>query len=101
LLRHMGILEGGAPEPRPTRLMRTPTQDHFVHAPCAGLFEQTVDLGDTVRAGDLCGRVHFVDDPAREPVPCHFAADGVVVCQRHPARVERGDCVAHTAVDVA
>jgi predicted deacylase len=101
LLRHMGIVAGGAPEPRPTRLMQVPTPEHFVHAPCAGLFEAAVELGDSVRAGDLCGRVHFVDDPARAPVECHFAADGVVVCQRHPARVERGDCVAHTAVDMA
>jgi predicted deacylase len=95
----MGIVDGGL-EPRATRMMEVPSRDHFVHAPCAGLFEAATDLGDSVRAGDLCGRVHFVDDPARAPVECRFAADGVVVCQRHPARVERGDCVAHTAVDV-
>ncbi|WP_237215020.1 succinylglutamate desuccinylase/aspartoacylase family protein [Falsiroseomonas oryziterrae] len=100
LLRHMGIVEGVV-EPRPTRMMEVPTRAHFVHAPTAGVFEPAVELGDSVKAGDLCGRVHFVDDPARTPVDCRFAADGVVVCQRHPARVERGDCVAHTAVDVA
>ena len=99
LLRHLGIVEG-RPEPRPTRMMEVPTRDHFVYAPGAGVFEAATELGDAVRAGDLCGRVHFVDDPARPPLECRFAADGVVVCQRHPARVERGDCVAHTAVDV-
>ncbi len=100
VLRHMGIITGEV-APRPTRMMEVPTHDHLVYAPAAGVFEGAVELGDTVRAGDLCGRVHFVDDPARPPLDCHFTVDGEVVCQRHPARVERGDCVAHTAVDVA
>jgi hypothetical protein len=60
-----------------------------------------VRLGETVRRGDLAGWVHFVDDPARPAVPCHFRRDGLVVCQRHFGRVERGDCVAHLATDVA
>ncbi len=99
LLRHMGILPG-ALEPRPTRMMEVPSREHFVYSPGSGVLEPRVGLGDAVRAGDACARVHFVDDPARPPLEARFAADGVVVCQRHPARVERGDCIAHTAVDV-
>ena len=38
--------------------------------------------------------------PARPAVPCHFRKDGFVICQRHYGRVERGDCVAHLAIDV-
>jgi predicted deacylase len=98
-LRHLGILPGGV-APRPTRMMEVPNNEYFVYAPGAGVFEAATELGDTVRAGDLCGRVHFVDDPARPPLECHFRVGGVVVCQRHPARVERGDCVAHLAVDL-
>ena len=67
--------------------------------PGAGLFEPAVELGATVRAGDLCGHVHFVDDPARPAVPCFFRKDGFVICQRHYGRVERGDCLAHLAID--
>jgi len=65
------------------------------------VFEPATEIGDAVKKGDLCGRVHFVDDPARPPAECFFKRDGIVVCQRHPARCERGDCVAHLALDVA
>jgi len=98
-LRHMGIIAGGPPEPRATRMLEVPSNDHFVYAPDAGVFEPATNIGDTVKTGDLCGRVHFVDDPARPPSVCHFRADGIVVCQRHPARCERGDCVAHLAIE--
>jgi predicted deacylase len=82
------------------RRMAVPGQDWYVYAPQPGLFEPAVELGATIRAGDLCGHVHFVDDPARPAVPCHFKKDGLVICQRHYGRVERGDCVAHLAIDV-
>ncbi len=38
---------------------------------------------------------------AAEPRRCHFKSDGLFVCQRHPSRVERGDCLAHLANDIA
>jgi hypothetical protein len=43
--------------------------------------------------------VHFVDDPAREPVTVVYKMAGMVMCKRHPGRVERGDCVAHLATE--
>ncbi len=100
LMRHLGLIPAVDDPVAPIRLVAVPGQDHFVYAPQPGLFEQAVNLGDTVKAGDLCGHVHFVDDPARAAVPCFFKADGFVICQRHFGRVERGDCVAHLAVDV-
>lgn len=101
LLVHMGITAPDtAPAPEPIRLVEFPGRDFFVYAPEGGLFEPATDLGDVVRAGDVCGHVHFVDDPGRTPVACHFKADGFVVCKRHFGRVERGDCVAHLARDV-
>lgn len=100
-LRHMGIIPGGPPTPRPTRMLEVPGNDYFVYAPDGGVFEPATSIGDTVAKGQLCGRVHFVDDPARPPAECHFRAGGIVVCQRHPARCERGDCVAHLAIEAA
>jgi len=79
--------------------MSVPGQGWFVYAPEPGLFEPAVELGDIVTKGQLCGHVHFVDNPARAPIPCHFREAGTVICKRHFARVERGDCVAHLAVD--
>jgi hypothetical protein len=99
---HTGIMKrpkDWAPPP-PTRLMEVPGYDWFVYAPEPGLFEPAVELGDDVKAGQLCGVVHFVDNPAREPVRCFFKKPGMVICKRHPGRIERGDCVAHLAVDV-
>jgi hypothetical protein len=100
LLVHMGMMEAKfAKKPGKSRFVAVPGPDHFVYAPEPGLFEPANDLGDTVKKGDLCGLVHFVDNPARDPVPSYFRADGVVFCKRHFGRVERGDCVAHLAVD--
>jgi uncharacterized protein len=72
-------------------------RDYFVLAPDAGLFEHAVELGETVEEGQLCGQIHFVDDPGRPPVPAYFRTAGTVVCTRHFGRVERGDCLAHLA----
>jgi predicted deacylase len=88
------------PAPRGTRLVEVNSRDHYVYATESGLLEPLVDLGAEVRQGDLAGQIHFVDNPARAPVPCHFRRAGMVVCQRHFGRVQRGDCVAHLATDV-
>lgn len=100
-LHFTGVLasdEAPAPQ-RGTRLMEVSSREHYVYAREAGLLEPMVDLGAEVQGGDLAGMIHFVDNPAREPVPCHFKRAGMVVCQRHFGRVERGDCVAHLATD--
>lgn len=96
---HLGMSElparyeaAGEPE-----LLEIRGKNYYVNAPEPGLFEPATELGDEVEAGQLCGVVHFVDNPARTPVPCHFHVAGRVICQRHPGRVQRGDCVAHLA----
>lgn len=100
LLAHMGITgKANAAPAEAVRMVKVPSREHFVYAPEPGLFEPAVELGEMVQEGRLCGHVHFVDNPARAPVPCHFKAEGFVVCKRHFGRVERGDCVAHLAVD--
>ncbi len=104
LLAHAGIIEAGKAVgdfDQPTRLMEVSSRDYYVYAPEAGLFEPAVELGDEVRRGQLCGQVHFVDNPARPPESCHFEGDGMVICKRHYGRVERGDCVVHLATDYA
>ncbi len=98
---HLGMLPAPSdPDPAPpSRLIQVPGRDYFVYAPEPGLFEPAVRLGDRVEAGQEAGRVHFVDNPARSPVPCHFQAGGMVICKRHYGRVERGDCVFHLAIE--
>ena len=82
-----------------TRLMEVSSREHYVQAIEPGLLEPLVDLGTEVEKGQLAGQIHFVDNPARAPVQVYFRRAGMVVCQRHFGRVERGDCVAHLATD--
>ena len=93
------LLAQTPPAATPTRLIQVPGREYFVYAPEPGLFEPAVRLGDLVEAGQEAGQVHFVDNPARPPVPCHFKAAGTVICKRRFGRVERGDCVFHLAID--
>ena len=101
-LQFSGVMADSEPLPGPrgTRLVEVSSRDHYVYATESGLLEPLVDLGAEVQQGDLAGQIHFVDNPARPPVPCHFRRAGMVVCQRHFGRVQRGDCVAHLATDV-
>ena len=99
LLAAAGIMGESPKTPPPTRLLSVPGADHFVNAPEPGLFEPFVELGAEVEAGQPAGQVVFVDNPAREPVPVNFKAGGLVICKRHFARVERGDCCFHLGVD--
>jgi predicted deacylase len=100
-MRYTGVMANTEPlaPTRGTRLVEVSSRDHYVYATEPGLLEPAVRLGADVARGDLAGLIHFVDNPAREPVPCHFRTGGMVVCQRHFGRVERGDCVAHLATD--
>ena len=99
VLRQLGVLEG-KPEPHATRILQVVRASHYVYSPDAGLFEPHAELGDHAKPGQLAGVVHFPDTPWREPTPVHFAGDGLVVCKRVPARVERGDCVYHLASEL-
>lgn len=71
--------------------------DAYVYASDAGVFVPAARLGDSVGRGDPCGHIYFPETPSRAPVEMVFEGAGDVVCQRHPARVERGDCLAHLA----
>ena len=104
-LRFSGVMAAGtvaaatAAVPSGTRLVEVSSRDHYVYATEAGLLEPLVDLGAEIQKSQLAAQIHFVDNPARAPVPVYFRRSGMVVCQRHFGRVERGDCVAHLATD--
>lgn len=100
VLVQLGMKEGRvAKRPEGVRLMQIRGMNYYSLATDAGVFEPIVDLGDNVREGQQSGWIHFIDNPGRSPSPCHFHADGRVICIRHPGRVERGDCVSHLASD--
>jgi hypothetical protein len=53
-----------------------------------------------VKKGDAAGAIHHPETPWVAPTICHFEHDGLVICERIPARVERGDCLFHLATDI-
>jgi len=106
LLAHAGVIEAGA-EPAtdpmttvPMRLWEVAGRNYYALATDAGLFEPFCELGDFVEAGTACGQIHFIDDPDRPAKTVVFKTAGMVICKRHPGRVERGDCVAHLATEI-
>lgn len=97
LLAHLGMIERcDGPEGVPAEL-EVLDRDYYVYAETGGLFEPVVALGAEVAGGDPCGYIHLADDAARPAARQSFARSGIVVCQRHPGLVERGDCLAHLA----
>ena len=101
VLAHIGLLQGPAPAPSPTRLTEIGGDDYYVYASEGGLFEPLVDLGAEVKAGQPAARIHFHHTPWREPDLLSFKRDGLVLCKRVPARCERGDCLFHLATDIS
>ena len=102
VLAHLGILpatERIAPE-QPTQFLEVGAADYFVYAPENGLFEPLVELGETVRAGQLAARIHLPETPWAPPVTAQFVRDGFVLCKRVPGRTGRGDCLFHLGTDI-
>jgi predicted deacylase len=98
LMSHIGMIApvDEAP-PAPAIEVEVKGRDHYVYATASGLFEPLCDLGEFVEAGQTCGLLHDPEDPLRPAIPHHFAASGLLVCQRHPGQAQRGDCLAHLA----
>jgi predicted deacylase len=96
-LKHLGVLKSSVniSEPNPTQILQVRGADYFVYAHDSGLFEPTVELGETVQAGQLAGLIHFHDTPWREPTKAFFKRAGIVLCKRMMCLTERGDCLFH------
>jgi N-alpha-acetyl-L-2,4-diaminobutyrate deacetylase len=99
VLRHFGVLAGDVVTRESMGLeaamiVRATDDDNYLFAPDAGHWETLVDPGDRVEAGQLVGRIHFIDRPDREPSPVVSARDGVVCVVRAIAVAEQGDNLA-------
>jgi uncharacterized protein len=81
------------------QILAPANSNDLVYATEMGVFEPATELGDFVNSGDLCGRILFPENPSRKEIELYFSNGGYVVCKRHLARVEPGDCVAHLARD--
>ena len=99
LLVHAGIL----PESERIAVARAPRvvsvagPEHFVYASEGGVWEPLVELGQTVRKGQLAARIHTPETPWARPAELRFGGSGLVMCKRIPGRTVRGDCLFHLA----
>ena len=99
ILKHFGVIEG-KPDTRQrdgskrTRHMMVRDPACYSTAKANGLFEPMNVVGELCRAGELAGRLHFIEDVDRKPLEIRYARDGVLWMAAGPGRVQRGDVVA-------
>jgi N2-acetyl-L-2,4-diaminobutanoate deacetylase len=93
LLIHAGVLEG-APERTPSTFLDMPDGDCYVASLSSGLVEFALDLGKTVRRGDLVARVHDVERTGGPVCEYRAARDGVLAGRHFPGLVQTGDTLA-------
>ncbi|MCV6591332.1 MAG: succinylglutamate desuccinylase/aspartoacylase family protein [Silicimonas sp.] len=98
-LAHLGLLDG-AVDPVPARRVEITSPTQSVYAPGSGVFDRAIRAGQEVQAGDLAGWFHFVMEPERPSIPCHFPADGFVLAHTCRGHVTRGEMLAIVAQDV-
>jgi N-alpha-acetyl-L-2,4-diaminobutyrate deacetylase len=104
LLRHFGIVKGGAAQPKGarrarSRLLQTPDPECYVMAEEGGVFEPHVDLGDQVRKGQILGEIHSLQHRDRKPLPVVAKRSGILLAKRPLAAVSMGDCLGVIAWD--
>lgn len=105
VLVHFGVLvgeektRGGLGLP-PTRWVQSLDREDYRFAPESGIYENLVELGAEVSAGEPVGQIHFLERPDREPVSVVSPSNGILIATRAPALVAQGDCVACIAHDV-
>lgn len=112
LLAHVGVLDGGTPDPGGSTKAGSSAHrkdityvqldaDGAVTARVGGLFEPTVDLGQTVSVGDLVGRVHFIEELDRPAYEYRAHVDGLIATLRHPTLVHSGSTLVNIAAPLA
>lgn len=97
VLAWLGMINPALRREAPTRILEVPGHAGRVLAPAPGVFEPAHVLGEAVRAGEVAGWMHALDEPWRDPVPAHYAADGIVWAHRAIGRSRRGSCLAVVA----
>jgi len=99
-LIHAGILQE-EPELTSSIMLDMPDSSCFVFSESEGLIEPVVDLGTTVKVGEMLARVWPVDRSGVEPVDYYAGRSGILAARHFPGLVKSGDCMAVVADVVA
>ncbi len=93
-LRHAGILNGEiVPSPEGSDLLDMPDASCFLISEHNGLIEPCIDLGMTVKKGELMARVHITERTAMAPYEYFAPRDGLVIARHLPSLIKMGDCM--------
>ena len=84
-----------------TRQMMVRDQRSYLFAPSDGLFEPRFEPEQAIKAGELAGYLHFVEEWARLPQPIEFPIDGYIWMAPGSGRVKKGDVMAVIMQDYA
>jgi N-alpha-acetyl-L-2,4-diaminobutyrate deacetylase len=76
-----------------TRHMMVKDPGNFLFARATATYEAKHLAGANVKAGELAGLLHFVEDIDHEPLEVRYATSGVLWMGAGPGRVQRGDCL--------
>ena len=91
-LVHAGILQQSPMPSDEANIELDMQQDNaFVFSQHNGLLEPCVDLGDSVKSGDLLARVYSTERCGIEPVEYRAKSDGIIVGRHFPSLVKIGD----------
>jgi len=63
----------------------------YVFSEHNGLLEPCVDLGDSVKSGDLLARVYSTERSGAEPVEYRAKSDGIIMGRHFPSLIKIGD----------
>jgi N-alpha-acetyl-L-2,4-diaminobutyrate deacetylase len=93
VLIHAGVLEG-EPVMDASLTLDMPSMDCFTFADTDGMLEICVDLGETVREGDLLARLWPMDRTGVAPRDYRAKLDGMLIGRHFPGVAKTGDCLA-------
>jgi N-alpha-acetyl-L-2,4-diaminobutyrate deacetylase len=99
LLRHTGICKGYL-EVSKTINLDMPDQRCYIFSETSGLVEHCVDLGDTVKEGQLVAKVHNIERTGVDPVEYFAGISGIYTGRHFPGLVVNGDFLGVVAVPV-
>ena len=99
LLRHTGICKGDL-EVSETINLDMPDQRCYIFSETSGLVEHCVDLGDTVKEGQLVAKVHNIERTGVDPVEYFAGISGIYTGRHFPGLVVNGDFLGVIAVPV-
>ena len=100
LLGYLDVMDVPRFAPVESNLLALPPPHVHAYAPVEGVFVAQRAMGDWITRGEVIGLIYTLERPEHPALEIRSEDTGLLICQRHPARVEAGDFLAHLAQPV-